>query len=72
MDVQVSTWAMPQVVIVTYDLRIEIGAADATPRHMAVPGFLADEGDGTTRFDRGRRFKLDAFARTNYPGVHYR
>ena len=72
LDVQVPAWAMPQIVIVTYDLWIKMGTADATLLHMAVPGFLADEGDGTTHFAPGRRFKLDDFARTNYPGVDYR
>ena len=56
----------------TYDPWIEIGAADAVLLRMAVPRFPADEGDGTIRLASGRRFKLDDFARTNYPGVHYR
>ena len=72
LDVQVPSWAMPQIVIVTRRLWIDVSAADAVLLRMAVWGFGVDEGDGTFAFDIWGRFKLDEFAGANYPSLRYR
>ncbi len=72
LDVQVPAWAMPQIVIVTHVLWIEIGVADAMLLRMAVSGFGVDEGDGAFAFDMWSRFKLDHFAGAHYPAIRYR
>ena len=71
LDVQVPSWAMPQIVIVTRRLWIDVSAADAVLLRMAVSGFGVDEGDGTFGFEVSSRFKLDHFAGAHYPDVRY-
>ncbi len=72
LDVDVPTWAMPQITIATHDLWIEIATADAVLLRLAVSGFGGDEGDGTFGFDLGGRFRLDEFAGANYPHIRHR